>query len=38
VLLAPATADAVAALIAGDEPAVDLAPFAPNRFGVPVRA
>jgi glycine oxidase len=38
VLLAPVTADAVSALIAGDEPAVDLAPFAPNRFAAPVRA
>jgi len=31
VLLAPVTAEAVAAILAGDEPAVDLAPFAPDR-------
>jgi glycine oxidase len=32
VLLAPATADAVAALLAGEEPGMDLAPFSPERF------
>jgi D-hydroxyproline dehydrogenase subunit beta len=31
--LAPATAELVAALIDGKEPAVDAAPFAPARFG-----
>jgi glycine oxidase len=32
ILLAPATAEAVEALINGGAPAVDLRPFAPNRF------
>jgi glycine oxidase len=32
ILLAPATAEAVATLITGNESAVDLRPFAPNRF------
>jgi glycine oxidase len=32
VLLAPVTAEAVAALIAGEEPGIDLAPFSPARF------
>jgi glycine oxidase len=32
VLLAPVTADAVAALLTGRAPEVDLAPFAPTRF------
>ena len=32
VLLAPITADAVAALLTGAEPPLDLAPFAPARF------
>ena len=34
VLLAPATAEAVAALLCGEEPEVDLAPFSPRRFAV----
>jgi len=33
ILLAPATAEAVAALLADEEPAVDMAPFSPARFG-----
>lgn len=33
VLLTPVTADAVAAVLAGEQPSVDLAPFAPGRFG-----
>ncbi|MDX6617558.1 MAG: glycine oxidase [Solirubrobacterales bacterium] len=37
VLLAPATAEAIAALVAGGEPAVDLAPFAPSRFAEPAK-
>jgi glycine oxidase len=32
VLLAPVTAEAVAALIAGEEPRLDLDPFSPSRF------
>ena len=32
VLLAPVTADAVAALLAGDPPPLDLERFAPGRF------
>lgn len=32
VLQAPVTAEAVAALLAGEEPAVDLSPFSPRRF------
>lgn len=32
ILLAPATAEAVEAVINGKDPAVDLRPFAPNRF------
>ena len=32
VLLAPVTADAVAALLTGGEPPVDLGPFSPQRF------
>lgn len=35
ILLAPITADIVAALVAGEEPPVPLARFAPDRFGVP---
>lgn len=31
ILLAPVTAEAVAAILAGEEPEVDLAPFAPDR-------
>ena len=34
VLLAPATAEAVAALLCGEEPEVDLAPFEPRRFAL----
>jgi glycine oxidase len=33
ILLAPVTGDAVAALVLGEEPPVDLAPFAADRFG-----
>jgi glycine oxidase len=33
VLLAPITAEAVAALLAGDEPPAEIAPFGPERFG-----
>lgn len=33
VLLAPATAEAVASMLAGDEPGVDVAAFDPARFG-----
>ena len=36
ILLAPVSGEAVAALVAGEEPAVSLAPFAPDRFGVRV--
>jgi glycine oxidase len=32
ILLAPVTADSVAALLAGERPAADLAPFSPSRF------
>jgi glycine oxidase len=32
ILLAPATGEAVAALIAGEDPPIDLEPFAPGRF------
>jgi glycine oxidase len=32
ILLAPATGEAIAALLAGEEPAEDLAAFAPSRF------
>ena len=32
VLQAPLTADCVAALLAGDDPPIDLAPFSPQRF------
>jgi glycine oxidase len=32
ILLAPITATAVAALVAGERPGIDLAPFAPERF------
>ena len=35
VLLAPVTADAVAALLAGEQPAADLEAFAPGRFRSP---
>jgi glycine oxidase len=36
ILLAPVTGEAVAAIVAGEEPPVDLAAFAPGRFsGVP---
>jgi len=34
VLLAPATADAVAALLAGEQPSADLSAFAPSRFAI----
>jgi glycine oxidase len=34
ILLAPATADAVAAIVAGDEPPDVVAPFGPSRFAV----
>jgi glycine oxidase len=33
ILLAPVTADAIAALLAGDEPPSEVAPFTPERFG-----
>ena len=33
VLLAPITAEAIGALLAGDEPPPEVAPFAPHRFG-----
>lgn len=33
VLQAPVTAEAVASLLAGEDPAVDLSPFSPRRFG-----
>ena len=33
ILLAPITADAVAALLVGEEPPVEVAPFSPQRFG-----
>jgi glycine oxidase len=33
ILLAPVTADAVAALLAGEEPPVETVPFDPRRFG-----
>jgi glycine oxidase len=33
ILLAPITGESVAALLAGDRPPVDLAPFSPARFG-----
>ncbi len=37
VLQAPLTADCIAALLAGDDPPIDLAPFSPHRFaGSPV--
>jgi glycine oxidase len=32
ILLAPATAEAVAAMLVGDEPEVDVGAFAPDRF------
>jgi glycine oxidase len=32
ILLTPVTADAVAAMLAGEEPPAELAPFAPDRF------
>ena len=39
ILLAPATADAVAALLYGEAPAIDLRPFSPGRFaGTPAVA
>ena len=39
VLQAPLTADCVAALLVGDDPPIDLAPFSPQRFaGSPVDA
>jgi glycine oxidase len=38
ILLAPATADAVAALLAEEEPPVDLGAFTPVRFGTEVMA
>jgi glycine oxidase len=34
ILLAPATADAVAAIIRGDEPGIDAGAFGPGRFGL----
>jgi glycine oxidase len=38
-LLAPITADAIAAMVAGDEPPAEFAPFTPNRFATaPVEA
>jgi glycine oxidase len=33
ILLAPVTAEAIAALLAGGEPPLEVAPFAPERFG-----
>ena len=33
ILLAPVTADAIAALLVGDAPPVEVAPFGPERFG-----
>jgi glycine oxidase len=33
ILLAPVTADAIAALLAGDEPPAEVLPFGPERFG-----
>jgi glycine oxidase len=33
ILLAPITADAVAALLVGEEPPVEVTPFSPQRFG-----
>jgi glycine oxidase len=33
IMLAPATADAMAELIAGQVPGIDLKPFSPLRFG-----
>ena len=36
ILLAPATADVIASLIAGEEPRVDLSAFAPDRAGQPL--
>jgi glycine oxidase len=39
VLQAPLTADCISALLAGDEPPIDLAPFSPQRFaGIPADA
>ena len=39
ILLAPVTAAAVAAIVAGDEPPDEMAPFGPGRFaGLPARA
>src|ERR687898_488429 len=39
ILLAPATADAVAALLSGEAPPIDLRPFSPGRFaGTPAVA
>jgi len=37
VLLTPVTADAVAAILAGEEPSLDMEPFSPGRFEVAVR-
>ncbi len=37
VLLTPVTADAVAAILCGEEPPLDVAPFSPQRFEVAVR-
>lgn len=37
VLLTPVTADAVAAILSGEEPQLDMAPFSPQRFEVAVR-
>jgi glycine oxidase len=34
ILLAPTTADAVAAIVAGESPPEVVAPFSPARFGV----
>jgi glycine oxidase len=38
ILLAPLTGEAVAALLAGEEPPAEVAPFAPQRFAAEVRA
>jgi glycine oxidase len=38
ILLAPATAEAVTALLAGEEPPIDIGAFSPARFGAEVVA
>jgi glycine oxidase len=38
ILLAPATAEVVAATLAGEEPDIDTSPFSPTRFGAEVTA